>query len=116
MKKPNKNLTKSSEIIKSIKFNEQGLVPAIAQDHKSKQVLMLAWMNIEAINKTIVSKEVHYWSRSRQKLWKKGESSGNLQFLKEFYVDCDHDAVLLQVEQIGPACHTGQKNCFFNKI
>jgi phosphoribosyl-AMP cyclohydrolase len=110
------NLIEIKKILKTIKFNEIGLMPAVTQDIKNKKVLMLAWMNADSISKTLETKEVHYWSRSRQQLWKKGETSGNLQFLKEFHLDCDNDSILLTVEQIGPACHTKAESCFFKKI
>ena len=105
----------SKDIISKIKFNEAGLVPAIAQCHKTGEVLMLAWMNCESIEKTLTSKDVYYWSRSRSSLWRKGETSGHTQTLKEFYIDCDGDTILLKVEQTGPACHTGARTCFFTK-
>lgn len=104
------------DVISQITFNADGLVPAIAQHYQTGEVLMLAWMNREAIEKTLASGNVHYWSRSRQALWRKGETSGHTQTLKEFTIDCDGDTLLLKVDQIGPACHTGQKTCFFNKI
>lgn len=96
---------------------ENGLVPAIAQDYKTGKVLMLAYMNEESWKKTLETGIVHYWSRSRQKLWKKGESSGNIQKVKEIRVDCDDDCVLLTIEQVGEAaCHTGYQSCFYRKI
>lgn len=103
-------------ILKSIKWNTDGLITAIAQDFKTKQVLMLAWMNDEAIQKTISEKNAWYYSRSRKKLWRKGEESGHTQKVIEIYIDCDQDAILLKVEQKGPACHTGAQSCFFTKI
>ena len=94
-----------------------GLVPAIVQDHKSKEVLMLAYVNLEAFEKTIETGKAHYWSRSRKKLWLKGESSGNIQLIKEILVDCDQDTIVYQVEQIGgAACHKGYPSCFFRKV
>ena len=99
-----------------IKWNEQGLVPAIAQDHKSLAVLMMAWMNRESLEITLSSGKVTYWSRSRGKLWQKGESSGHHQTLVEARLDCDGDTLLLLVDQMGPACHTGKANCFFKPI
>jgi phosphoribosyl-AMP cyclohydrolase len=94
-----------------------GLIPAIAQDHRSGEVLMLAFMNEEAWRKTLETGIAHYWSRSRGKLWKKGESSGNIQEVKEIRVDCDGDSVLLKVNQLGgAACHTGYRSCFFNLV
>ncbi len=102
--------------INNIKFNEQGLVPAIAQDVKTGQVLMLAYMNKESLNLTIESGYATYFSRSRNKLWKKGETSGNVQKVVSMKYDCDGDTILLLVEQSGPACHTGEKSCFFNNF
>ena len=94
-----------------------GLVPAIAQDYRSGEVLMLAFMNEEAWRKTLDTGIAHYWSRSRARLWKKGESSGNVQEVREIRVDCDRDSVLLKVHQVGEAaCHTGHRSCFFNLI
>jgi len=105
-----------SELLKHISFNESGLVPVIAQHFESGEVLMMAWMNKEALEKTLASREVHYWSRSRQELWRKGETSGHFQTLKDAYIDCDGDTLLLKVDQVGAACHTGEKTCFFRKI
>jgi len=96
-----------------LKFGADGLIPAIAQDAASGEVLMVAWMNAEAIAKTIETGEAHYWSRSRKKLWHKGEESGNVQKVREIRADCDKDVLLLKVEQIGgAACHTGFRSCF----
>lgn len=99
-------------------FNKTGgLIPAIAQDYKTGEVLMLAYMNQEAWELTLKTGIAHYWSRSRNKLWKKGESSGNIQEIKELRIDCDDDTVLLKVDQIGgAACHTGYKSCFFRIV
>jgi len=97
-------------------FNAEGLIPAIAQDASTGAVLMLAWMNADSIHITLETSHVTYWSRSKQALWRKGETSGNTQELVGFYVDCDADTLLLKVKQTGPACHTGEKTCFFNKI
>lgn len=105
-----------NKLISNIKFNSNGLVPVIAQDINTGTVLMLAYMNKEAIEKTLNDKIVYYYSRSRQELWKKGETSGNKQILKGFYYDCDADTILVKVEQIGVACHTGNYSCFFNKV
>ena len=104
------------EIIKNIKFDDNGLVPAIVQDINTKEVLMLAYMNEESIKKTIDEKNAYYYSRSRKKLWKKGEISGNIQIVKGFYYDCDGDTILLKVEQVKVACHTGEYSCFFNEV
>ena len=103
--------------IESVAWNADGLVPALAQDAKSGEVLMLAWMNREALTKTAESREAVYWSRSRGKLWKKGETSGHVQRVLEIRLDCDADAVLLRVESVaGIACHTGRRRCFFNRL
>jgi phosphoribosyl-AMP cyclohydrolase len=96
-----------------IKFGPDGLVPAIAQQHDTGEVLMLAWMNREAVRITLAEGQACYWSRSRQALWRKGETSGQVQRLHELRLDCDGDAVLLLVEQDGVACHTGRRSCFF---
>ena len=96
-----------------IKFGPDGLVPAIAQQHDTGEVLMLAWMNREAVSITLTEGRACYWSRSRQALWRKGETSGQVQRLHELRLDCDGDAVLLLVEQDGVACHTGRRSCFF---
>jgi phosphoribosyl-AMP cyclohydrolase len=100
----------------AVSFDANGLVPAIAQDAKSGEVLMMAWMNLESLRATLETGEVTYWSRSRSKLWRKGETSGHTQRLIEAYVDCDGDTLLLKVEQVGPACHTGASVCFFRKL
>lgn len=103
--------------LNEIKWDEQGLVPAIAQDAASGEVMMFAWMNREALEKTAQSGEAIYWSRSRRKLWHKGEESGHTQKVLEIRVDCDKDVVLLKIEQTGGiACHTGRRSCFFNKL
>ncbi len=99
-----------------IKFDEKGLVPVIVQDYRSKEVLMLAYMNKEAIKLTLEKKIAHYYSRSRKQLWKKGETSGNIQYVKGLYYDCDADTILLKVKQIGVACHTNHMSCFFNEV
>ncbi len=107
----------SSEIFDKMKFDENGLITAIAQDHKTGEILMLAHMNKESFQKTIESGQAVYWSRSRRKLWRKGEESGNVQNVKEIFIDCDGDAVVLKVEQVGgAACHTGKRSCFFTKV
>lgn len=97
------------------KFNEQGLIPAIAQDARTGEVLMLAWMNAEAWQRTLDSKQAHFWSRSRNALWRKGESSGNTLAVTAVLLDCDGDTVLLRVLPAGPACHTGERTCFFTQ-
>jgi len=98
------------------RFDANGLIPAIAQDAATGEVLMLAWMNEEALRLTLESRQATYWSRSRQALWRKGETSGHTQRVVEARVDCDQDCILLRVEQIGPACHTGAANCFYRTI
>ena len=99
-----------------IKWNQAGLVPAIAQEHDTGKVLMVAWMNRQALQATLAEGRAVYFSRSRQKLWRKGEESGHVQQLKEIRIDCDADVVLMQVEQIGGiACHTGRHNCFYKR-
>lgn len=108
--------TLGPEIFEVITFDSNGLIPAIAQQHDSGEVLMMAWMNREAVGRTLATGEVHYWSRSRSALWRKGESSGQTQALKEMRVDCDGDTLLLQVDQKGVACHTGRRNCFFTAV
>ena len=106
-----------SPITDSIHWNDQGLVAAIAQDWQTGDVLMLAWMNREALQTTLEEQRAVYWSRSRNALWRKGESSGNVQWLKELRVDCDADALLLKVEQVGGiACHTGRRHCFYRRL
>lgn len=100
-----------------VKWDEQGLVPAIAQEASTNDVLTLAWMNRESLARTVATGEAHYWSRSRKRLWKKGEQSGFVQRVREVRLDCDEDVVLLKVEQSGGiACHTGRHSCFFRKL
>ncbi|MDA0902420.1 MAG: phosphoribosyl-AMP cyclohydrolase [Proteobacteria bacterium] len=99
-----------------IKLDEKGLIPAISQDHQTGEILMMAWMNEESLKKSIETGFAHYFSRSRQKLWKKGETSGHTQEIIEILADCDYDCLLIKVKQGGVACHTGRANCFFNKI
>ena len=100
----------------SLRYNDAGLVPAIAQDTVSGQVLMMAWMNADAVARTLQTGRVTYWSRSRQEFWEKGATSGNVQSLVEMRVDCDRDCLLLEVRQEGPACHTGRRSCFYTAI
>ena len=119
---PNKMIKKSevqngSLSVSDLDFEKfSGLLPVIAQDHVSGRVLMLAYANLEAVRKTQETGYAHYWSRSRNTLWKKGESSGHVQQIKEVLVDCDEDTLLYKVSQIGPACHTGAKSCFFREL
>jgi phosphoribosyl-AMP cyclohydrolase len=105
-----------SELLSTLKFNADGLIPAIVQDDSSHEVLMMAWMNEEALRRTIESGKVTYWSRSRQKYWVKGETSGHVQKLVSVAVDCDLDTLLLKVEQTGAACHENYRSCFFRDI
>lgn len=110
-------MTESSVLAQQIKWNEQGLIPAIAQDWQTGDVLMLAWMNPDALALTIAESRAIYWSRSRQALWRKGEESGHIQQLKELRIDCDADTVLMKVEQVGGiACHTGRRSCFYRVL
>ena len=103
-------------VVEAIAFNTDGLVAAIAQQYDTGEVLMMAWMNSDAVAETLRSGRVCYWSRSRGKLWRKGETSGQVQVLKDFRWDCDADTVLIQVDQEGVACHTGRRSCFFNAV
>jgi len=105
----------SDDVIDELDFGEDGLIPAIAQDAETGEVRMLAYMNEQAFRETVKTGLAHYWSRSRQELWQKGETSGNVQHVQEIRTDCDQDAVLMLVTQEGVACHTGQRNCFFNR-
>ncbi|HEX8986412.1 MAG TPA: phosphoribosyl-AMP cyclohydrolase [Rhodocyclaceae bacterium] len=103
--------------LNEVKWDEQGLVPAIAQDAQTGEVLMFAWMNREALEKTAETGQAVYWSRSRRKLWHKGEESGHFQKVLEMRTDCDKDVVLLKIEQVGGiACHTGRRSCFFHEL
>jgi phosphoribosyl-AMP cyclohydrolase len=107
----------TTEWLDSVKWSSDGLVPAIAQDVATGKVLMLAWMNRESLRLTAESNQAVYWSRSRKKLWRKGEESGHVQKVRSIRLDCDNDAVLLEVEQVGGvACHTGRHHCFFQKL
>lgn len=99
-----------------LKYDVNGLIPAIAQDHATGEVLMMAWMNAESLKRTLETGQVTYWSRSRQGFWAKGETSGHVQRLVELRVDCDRDCLLMQVDQIGPACHTNRRSCFYTAI
>ena len=112
-KKSNKTI---EQVISGLKFSSDGLIPAIAQQYNSGEILMMAWMNKEAVKKTLRTGQVCYWSRSRKSLWRKGETSGQIQILKEFRWDCDSDTVLILIDQIGVACHTGRRNCFYNAL
>ncbi len=112
-----KDQTKTFDFIEAIHWNDEGLVPAIAQDAKTGRILMMAWMNRESLQLTSQENCAVYWSRSRQKLWRKGESSGNTQKIIEIRLDCDEDVIVLQVEQVGGiACHTGRESCFYRVL
>ncbi len=106
----------SASLLDEVRYDAQGLVPAVAQDHASGAVLMVAWMNAESLKETVATGQVTYWSRSRQALWRKGETSGHRQRLKELRLDCDGDTLLLLVEQVGPACHTNRRSCFYRAL
>lgn len=106
-----------SDWLERVRWNDAGLAPAIAQDAVSGEVLMVAWMNRAALTETAASGQAVYWSRSRSRLWRKGESSGHIQQVREILLDCDADAILLKVEQVGGiACHTGRRSCFFERL
>lgn len=104
------------QVLDTLPYNSDGLIPAIAQQHDTGEVLMMAWMNRVSLDETLEKGRVCYWSRSRQKLWRKGESSGQVQLLKDMRFDCDGDTILLLVDQTGPACHTGRRSCFYNAV
>ncbi len=107
----------TATLLDAVKWNEHGLVPAIAQDATTNEVLMLAYMNRESLKLTLETGDAHYWSRSRKSLWKKGETSGHIQHVRELRLDCDGDTLLMKVEQVGGiACHTGRRRCFFNRL
>lgn len=99
-----------------LKYDDRGIIPAIAQDHATGEVLMMAWMNAQAVAQTLRTRRVTYWSRSRQALWIKGETSGHVQRLVDFRIDCDRDCLLVVVEQVGPACHTNRRSCFYTAV
>lgn len=102
--------------IQSLSFDAKGLIPAIVQDANTNQVLMMAYMNLESLQLTLETKETHFWSRSRQELWHKGATSGNIQKVLEIRVDCDADTLLIRVQPAGPACHTGEQSCFYRIV
>lgn len=104
------------QIPDNLKYDEKGLIPAVIQDWKTNEILMVAYMNAASLQKTVESGLTWYWSRSRQKFWQKGETSGNIQRVKEILYDCDQDTLLIKVEQTGPACHTGTRSCFFRSF
>ncbi|MDE9448957.1 phosphoribosyl-AMP cyclohydrolase [Aliiroseovarius sp. Z3] len=100
----------------SLRYDDKGLIPAIAQDAQTGDVLMMAWMNAESVERTLATGRVTYWSRSRQSFWVKGETSGHVQELVDFRVDCDRDCLLVTVHQTGPACHTNRRSCFYTSV
>jgi phosphoribosyl-AMP cyclohydrolase len=107
----------SASWLDAVAWNADGLVPAVAQDAATGEVLMVAWMNREALERTVATREAHYWSRSRKALWRKGETSGHVQRVSELRLDCDGDTILIAVESVGGiACHTGRRRCFFNRL
>lgn len=109
--------TKNNRWLESIKFDEQGLIPAIAQDHLTGRILMVAWMNKDAVQQSVETEKATYWSRSRRTFWVKGESSGHEQRVKAVQLDCDGDVLILKIEQVGEiACHTGRNSCFFRTL
>jgi phosphoribosyl-AMP cyclohydrolase len=110
-------MSTDNSFLDCIRWTNDGLVPAIAQDHQSDEILMVAWMNREALQLTAEEQRAVYWSRSRQKLWRKGEESGHVQQVKEIRLDCDEDVIILKVEQLGGiACHTGRRSCFYRVL
>ena len=109
------DLMSTQTLSATVKFDQNGLVPAIVQDAKTRQVLMMAWMNAESLQRTLTLGETVFWSRSRQEFWHKGATSGNIQKVVELRLDCDGDTLLILVEAAGPACHTGEVSCFFRK-
>jgi len=100
----------------NLKYDDKGLIPAVIQDWKTKDILMVAYMNEESLRRTVDSGLTWFWSRSRQKFWQKGETSGNVQRVKDIYYDCDQDTLLIMVDQTGPACHTGERSCFYRRF
>ncbi|MDK9687268.1 phosphoribosyl-AMP cyclohydrolase [Halomonas sp. LC1] len=110
---PQDTLPSMDVLLNAVRFNDDGLIPAIAQQHDTGEVLMMAWMNREALEETLFTQRVCYFSRSRQTLWRKGETSGQQQHLVSAALDCDGDTLLVQVDQTGPACHTGRRSCFY---
>ena len=109
-------MVKLSAALDKLTYTAEGLIPAIAQQYDTQEVLMMAWMNRSSIEETLQTGRVCYWSRSRNNYWRKGEQSGQMQVLKELRFDCDADTILLLVDQTGPACHTGRRSCFYNKV
>jgi phosphoribosyl-AMP cyclohydrolase len=109
-------LNLKENLLDELKFDDGGLIPAVAQHHRTGEILMLAYMNRESLEKTLETGHATYWSRSRKKLWMKGETSGHVQNVKQIHVDCDADSLILLVDQTGPACHTGERSCFYRVL
>lgn len=103
-------------MIEELRFDERGLIPAVVQDEGTGEVLMVAWMNEEAVRRTVESGRTWFWSRSRRELWRKGDTSGHVQHVREVRYDCDADTLLVRVHQVGPACHTGHRTCFYRTL
>ena len=114
--KTNETIILTPKTINKLKFSDDGLIPAIVQDYKTKEVLMMAYMNLASLKKTLKDGKTCFWSRSRKSFWTKGETSGHFQFVKDVYYDCDCDTLLIKVRQVGFACHTFKKSCFYRKI
>lgn len=108
--------TSASDLVQSLRFDAQGLLPAIVQDDRDQTVLMVGWMDAEAVRRTLTTGRTWFWSRSRQEYWQKGETSGHRQYVRSVAADCDRDTLLVRVEQVGPACHTGERSCFHNDL
>jgi len=106
----------NKDVISSLKYDDKGLIPAVVQDHENGDVLMVAYMNQESLGITLKEGRTCFFSRSRQKLWRKGETSGHIQYVKEISTDCDKDTLLVKVEQVGAACHTGRRSCFYKPV
>ena len=110
---PEKTIISAQALLDAVRFNDDGLVPAIAQQHDTNEVLMMAWMTKDTLEETLKTGRACYWSRSRQAFWRKGDTSGHSQFVKDVILDCDGDTILLKIDQTGAACHTGARSCFF---
>ncbi|MFA7555245.1 MAG: phosphoribosyl-AMP cyclohydrolase [Spongiibacteraceae bacterium] len=117
MTKTNSTPLLEQDFLAQLRWNSDGLIPAIAQDYQTNEILMMAWMNPESLALTVAEQRAIYWSRSRQKLWRKGEESGHVQTIKEIRLDCDEDVIILKVAQLGGiACHTGRRSCFYRRL
>ncbi len=117
MSRQQPNISSTDNFLDQLRWNEDGLIPAIAQDTNTNEVLMVAWMNRESLALTVAEQRAIYWSRSRQKIWRKGEESGHIQRIREIRLDCDEDVIILKVEQVGGlACHTGRRSCFYRRL